>query len=166
MESLSLDLGCGRASQEHWGLDRLPYAGVSVVGDVERLPLLSDSLRKVRFCHVLEHVDLVGALREAWRVLQPGGRALVRVPYFSSVASWADPTHRRGYAYRTWGYFERGEYDLPRFRVVHCRLHFKPYGQYLFLDVLINLAPAFFERHLCYWVGGCHEVSVELEKPP
>lgn len=159
-----LDVGCGPRKQDRWGLDVLVYDGVDVVASAEYLPLLAGRVDQLRYWHVLEHVDLVKALHEAGRVLRPGGRVLIRVPHFSSVAAWADPTHRRGYALRTWDYFKRGEYDLPQFRVCRSRLHFKPLGHYPLLDWLINLQPLFFERHLCYWVGGCHEVSVEMEK--
>lgn len=164
-EYACFDIGCGPAKQDRWGMDRLPYPGVSVVADAEHLPLLAGSVSRLRYWHVLEHIDLVLALREARRVLRPGGRVLIRVPHFSSVAAWADPTHRRGYALRTWDYFAEGKYDLPRFRIRRRRLHYKPMARYRVLDWLINLLPALFERHLCYWVGGCHEVSVELEKP-
>lgn len=159
-----IDVGCGPGKVGSFGLDRLRYSGVNVVADAEALPLRAGSAASLRYCHVLEHVDMVRALREAWRVLRLGGTVEIRVPHFSSVASWADPTHRRGYALRTWAYFERGEYGLPKFRVRRCRLHFKPMGQYPLLDWLVNLWPLFFERHLCYWFGGCHEVSVEMEK--
>lgn len=159
-----IDVGCGPRKVGAIGIDRLRYPGVDVVADAEALPLLDGSVDHLRYCHVLEHVNMAMALREAWRALRPRGGVEIRVPHFSSVAAWADPTHRRGYALRTWDYFERGEYDLPQFRVCRSRLHFKPLGHYPLLDWLINLQPLFFERHLCYWVGGCHEVSVEMEK--
>jgi ubiquinone/menaquinone biosynthesis C-methylase UbiE len=62
---------------------RLP--GRLAIADATRLPLLSASVNAVQFVWVLHHVaDIPSALREAARVVRPGGRVL-------AVAGVADP---------------------------------------------------------------------------
>jgi SAM-dependent methyltransferase len=62
---------------------RLP--GRLAIADATRLPLLSASVNAVQFVWVLHHVgDIPAALREAARVVRPGGRVL-------AVAGVADP---------------------------------------------------------------------------
>ena len=53
-----------------------------LAGDVYRLPFLSQSFDAIVLSEVVEHLeDVAAALREAHRVLRPGGRVLVSVPY-------------------------------------------------------------------------------------
>ena len=52
-----------------------------LIGDTTRLPLLSDSYDLVTLVDVIEHIDADDeALSEAFRVVVPGGYALVSVP--------------------------------------------------------------------------------------
>lgn len=53
--------------------------------DVVGMPFLDDSFRTVLMRDVLEHVDDAAALREAFRVLKPGGHLLVTVPAWPSL---------------------------------------------------------------------------------
>src|SRR6185369_16042204 len=86
-----------------------------VCGDATRLPLASASVDAVTLFDVLEHIDDDGsALREALRVLRPGGALLIsapnerwRFPYYrlmrglcpSDAAIMAEWGHvRRGYS--------------------------------------------------------------------
>lgn len=98
----ALDLGCGDGSlsaalrRDGWAavaMDLSPELAASarsataapvVVGDALRLPLTTGRLAAVATAFVLPHLDdLAGALDEARRVLQPGGRLV--------VAGWAPP---------------------------------------------------------------------------
>jgi ubiquinone/menaquinone biosynthesis C-methylase UbiE len=63
-------------------LDICPNSGLSVVGDIQNLPLKSESVDGV-ICHsVLEHVfEPQIAVREIYRVLKPGGLGFFHVPF-------------------------------------------------------------------------------------
>ncbi len=97
-----LDAGCGLARwviflRQHgyrvFGVDRARAAisaaaangarGWVFVGDTNRLPIADGALGGVISLGVVEHEEAgpVPALRELWRVLRPGGVALVAVPY-------------------------------------------------------------------------------------
>ncbi len=73
----------------------------------EALPYPDDSFDMVLLHEVLEHVsDDRAALREAWRVLVPGGRVVVFVP-------------NRGYLFETHGVFWRGRYHFGNIPLVN-----------------------------------------------
>lgn len=93
-----LNLGSGfRASPEGFvALDRESYPGVGIVGDLTDLPIRSDSTDGILCEMVLEHVpDAQAALREFHRVLKPGGRVYLAVPFL-----W--PYHASPHDYWRW----------------------------------------------------------------
>jgi len=102
-----LDVGCGSgwlagccrtAGARVWAMDiapgglaaaqrRFPQAGFFQVGDAYYLPFTSGVFDAVVLSEVLEHLeDIDRALGEAERVLRPGGRVLVSVPYRERIA--------------------------------------------------------------------------------
>jgi SAM-dependent methyltransferase len=80
-------------------LDATPGEGVGVVGFADRLPFASRTFDTVLATEVLEHVENVErAASELFRVLQPGGHALITVPYLY-------PTHEAPYDFRRFTHF-------------------------------------------------------------
>jgi SAM-dependent methyltransferase len=72
-------------------------------------PLPDSSFDLIVCVHVLEHVDrLVEAIGELHRLLKPGGRLFVEVPYFTSAHFFSDPTHRHAFTTRSFDYFVEG----------------------------------------------------------
>jgi SAM-dependent methyltransferase len=112
-----LDVGCGTGANllmlsefgEAEGVDISPQAitfcqarGLSNVrlGAAEALPYDDDQFDLVTALDVVEHLDDdVGALREMWRVIRPGGRLLLFVPAFMFLWGLQDEVsnHRRRY---------------------------------------------------------------------
>ncbi|MBT8077992.1 MAG: methyltransferase domain-containing protein [Gammaproteobacteria bacterium] len=79
---------------EYIGID-LVAAGPQVTtrGDMASLPLQSDSVDAALCIHVLEHVhDDRGAIAELYRVLKPGGNAIVSVPIRLDQPTLEDPS--------------------------------------------------------------------------
>ncbi len=86
------------------GARTLPDLAVSVA---EALPFPDASFNIVLFHEVLEHVlDDQQAVREAWRVLVPGGRAVIFVP-------------NRLYPFETHGIYWRGEYHFGNIPLIN-----------------------------------------------
>jgi SAM-dependent methyltransferase len=76
------------AGADYVTLDASPSPIVSVVGDVTALPFSPDSFDLVVCSHVLEHVvDDATALREFFRVLRPGGSAVLPHPVHDDRAT-------------------------------------------------------------------------------
>jgi SAM-dependent methyltransferase len=111
-----LDVGCGgawlgRHFSDYTGIDSSPEAvedavarGLSVVhGDVsEALPFPDESFDAVVMKDLLEHVpDPVRTVREARRVLRPGGTAFASSPDAQRWV-WDDYTHRRPFTRRAY----------------------------------------------------------------
>lgn len=95
-----LDIGCGtghltgelmRRGYDAWGVDfsegMVQYAREHYdesrfqMGDIERIPFLDNSFDGVMCLGVMEYLSYdETALREIWRVLKPGGRAVITTP--------------------------------------------------------------------------------------
>lgn len=94
-----LDLGCGSRPFEaffngrvrHWiGADfpstGHPHAQPDVIADGMKLPLADQAFDTVLCTQVLEHVpEPVELLREAWRVLRPGGYLVLTAPQYNAL---------------------------------------------------------------------------------
>lgn len=100
---VKLEIGCG-AKRPHRadfiGLDRFPLPGVDIVCnlDTEGIPLPDDHCDLVYASHSLEHVrDLLGCLREIWRVSKPGAQLCIVAPYYSNTLNFANPYHRQNF---------------------------------------------------------------------
>lgn len=66
---------------EYTAVDLEPGPHVTMIGDMTRLEVPNGSFDAVLCVHVLEHVpDDRAAIAEMWRVLAPGGWAVVNVP--------------------------------------------------------------------------------------
>ncbi|MEM3086795.1 MAG: class I SAM-dependent methyltransferase [Halobacteria archaeon] len=84
-----LDIGCsykqrGEVSSFYLSLDLSRQRGPMVVGDCHHLPVRDGSVDVVFMFSLLEHVpDPPRAVREARRVLRPGGRLHVTVPFLN-----------------------------------------------------------------------------------
>jgi SAM-dependent methyltransferase len=108
----ALDVGCGgRKLPGSAGMDILALPGVDIVHDVDVTPwpIKDGSYDLVFLNHALEHVkDVVKTMDEIHRVLKPGGRAVIQVPYFRSIDAYTDPTHKHFFTSRSLDYFIAG----------------------------------------------------------
>lgn len=108
----ALDLGCGgHKLPGARGIDSLALTGVDVVHDLSILPwpFADASVDLVFANHFLEHADdVVKTLAEIHRILAPGGRLILQVPYFRSIDAITDPTHTHFFAARSLEYFTLG----------------------------------------------------------
>lgn len=94
-----LRVNIGSASQRFdvpmVSLDLLAAEGVDVRGDVHTLPFREESVDTVVCTGVLEHVrDPARAVRELRRIMKPGARLFVEVPFMQTVHASPDDYSR------------------------------------------------------------------------
>lgn len=124
-----LNVGCGRDVRAGWvNLDVAPLDGVDVVHDLSRLPwpFADDAFERIEMINVLEHLsDTIGTMQELHRISRPGGRVVIRVPYWNSPDAGTDPTHKASFTQHSFDYFDpttfhgkdRSYYSTARFRI-------------------------------------------------
>lgn len=124
-----LNVGCGlRPLKNAINLDLFPLPGVDVIRDVqERLPFADAVFDKVIAEDVIEHVrDPIRVVQELGRVLVTGGTLWIRGPdgRYPEIV-WADLTHKRAFAPRTFDGFDPETHDGRLYGYYHGAIKFK-----------------------------------------
>jgi SAM-dependent methyltransferase len=174
-----LHLGCGHVIKTGWvNLDSAPLPGVDVVHDIEKFPwpFADESFDHIGAFQVLEHVEYIPVVREAHRILRPGGTFEIAVPHFTSRNNWADPTHKKAFSIRTFEFFVGGSrynrdyyFDFAFRRIGGQRLAFEKrwlFYNYL-VEPLVNLHPkvaVLYEATFLRSLFPAESMSVVLEK--
>lgn len=138
-----LNLGCGHDIRPDWvNHDVAPLPGVDVVHDLEEYPwpFPDDAFREIEMINVLEHLsDTSRAMEELHRISAPGGRVLIRVPYWNSPDYISDPTHKARFNEHTFEFFdpatkhgkERSYYSSARFTYERLFFYVRILGRYI-----------------------------------
>jgi SAM-dependent methyltransferase len=99
---IKLDLACGRRKAPgHVGVDISRDTDADVVWDLRITPwpwldFIGEPVEPVRCAHFVEHLngtERMAFFDELWRILAPGGKAVIITPYWSSWRAVSDPTH-------------------------------------------------------------------------
>lgn len=117
-----LIVGCGlrprkgSAVDSYVNLDKYPLSGVDIIHDLDcpiPLPFPDGMFDRVEAEDVLEHVtDIVTVVNELGRVLKIGGILWIRGPDCRyPEQGWADPTHKRLFAPRSFDGWDRTTHD-------------------------------------------------------
>ena len=99
---LKLDLGCGPNKKAGFlGVDQYPFPNIDFqvnLGDRNTpWPWPNNSVEEVHCSHFLEHLtqdERVHFMNELFRVLTPGGKALLITPHWASNRAYGDITHK------------------------------------------------------------------------
>ena len=169
-----LDVGCGiNKYPGAIGLDRNPNTRADVLADLDRFPFpfADRSFSQIRAIHVIEHVsDIIGMMEEFYRLLAPGGRAVIVTPHYTDFSSFCDPTHRwhlNSFSLRYFGPDHAGYayYSSARFREISTHVKLLSLWRYLGFELLVNGSRRFrkfWEFYLCYLIRG-KVIEWELE---
>ncbi len=160
-----LNLGCGDVIKPGYvNLDIAKLEGVDVVHDLNRFPypFKAGTFDEVLADAILEHVDdFIAVMRELHRICKPGAIIRAGVPYWNSTLLWADPTHKRGFTFDTFTYFEQHAW---RDRSYYFDFHFKVRKQRLTGTAVGRFLPEFLRRKLAFFLCNIGEsINVELE---
>lgn len=117
-----LDLACGNSKREGFkGIDIVQTESTDYVFDLTKYPwpIETESVEEIHCSHYVEHIPhdvnnpndtrdgLIQFMDELYRILKPGGKATIIVPYLTSVRAFQDPTHRRFICKETFQYFNK-----------------------------------------------------------
>lgn len=107
---MKVDLGCGPYKKAGYiGVDLVAIQGVDEVVDLEKgvLPFTSGTIEEINATNVLEHIsNLVALMNDCYRVLVPGGKFFIEVPYYLSPTAIKDPTHVRFFNLESFDHFD------------------------------------------------------------
>ncbi len=156
-----LNLGCGNHQLPNAvGCDIDPNAAaVNVVCDLNRVPYpFRDNQFALVVCQdILEHLDdIPAAMAELHRILQPNGVVRIRVPHYTSMDAYGDPTHRRFLSTRSFDFCTEGETAPPGlrssalFRRVKREIAFYRIYRILGVAALANRFPRRWEGHAAF----------------
>lgn len=105
--------------------------------------------------NVLEHLDNpMQVMEELHRLLKPGGKIKVIVPYFRSRWAFIDPTHKTFYTVDSFAYFDQNhpissqyDYTDTRFKVIKRVFNEEISSPNIFKKALIKLANKYPNRY-------------------
>lgn len=104
-----LNAGCGNNILPGYvNLDVDKVDGVDVVHDLTRYPypFQDEYFDYILMDNVIEHLDdTVGVMAELHRILRPGGRLVLKFPYYLHPNAWLDPTHKKCLTEVTFNFF-------------------------------------------------------------
>lgn len=145
----TLNLGAGKLDirNDCVNLDFTNYEGIDMVHDLNKLPLPfeDEEFNEIMAYSILEHVSYVPLMEELRRILKPSGLIKIKVPHFTYVEAYADPTHINRFSYLTFFYFTKElkrDYPFSKFSKFGGKITFQkrivfPWN-YL-LEFLVNL---------------------------
>ena len=175
-----LDLGCGNnkyksnGKNEVIGLDIVEVPGVNIIHDLNETPYPFDDnyFHIIIVNHVLEHIqNFFAMMGEIYRILKPNGILRVRVPHFSSINAYADPTHVRFFALKTFKYLSENHklsyyYNTKKkinFKIISIKFNPENTTFNKMVISLANLHPHFYERYISRFISSI-EMEVILQK--
>ena len=155
-----LNLGCGRKRREAClNVDRAAQVAPDLVWDLDQFPYpLPDShFSRIFAGDVVEHLaDIPAFMREAHRLLAPGGLLEITTPHFSCANSYTDPTHRHHLGYFSFDYFTRGHeleyYADATFEIVGRQIVFHQTLLSRIFSHLANRYPDTYEQRFAWIV--------------
>lgn len=114
---IKLNLGSGPTKMEGFlSVDRIKFPEVDIVADLtKKWPWEDSSVEEVYSSHTIEHftaMERVHFVNELYRVLIPGGKAVLVAPHWASCRAYGDPTHQWPPISEFWFYYLSKEWRL------------------------------------------------------
>lgn len=160
-----LDLGCGKSKYPgSIGVDISDKTDADIIHDlnVYPYPFEEDVFDSIICDNVLEHLnDVIKTMDEIWRISKNGARIKINVPYFRSVYSSIDPTHKHFFTYNSFYYFDEKhlfnelyKYSDSKFEVEKVLFDESISSNtfHRFVKFFANKNPQFYEIHISHLI--------------
>jgi len=127
---MKLNLGAGNDIRDGFiNHDIVNLQNIDIVFDLNERPWPIESNKCIEIIayDVIEHLDdFIKTMEEIYRITKKGGTISLTVPYWNSVATYIDPTHKKGFHEDTFKFFdpnshyckERSYYTKARFKII------------------------------------------------
>ena len=123
-----LDLGCGKSKRVgSIGVDFNARVNPDIVHDLNKFPypFENDFFDEIYLDNCLEHLnEVIAVIEELFRILKPGGKVKIIVPYFRSLWAFGDITHKNFFTVRSLDIFnvnsdiaKKYDYSKVRFTI-------------------------------------------------
>jgi len=142
---VNVDFNRSVKADKYLDLNELPY------------PFESNSFSEILMIRILEHLnnpDLV--MKEIYRIAKPKAIIKIRVPHFSSIHTWADIEHKRGYSILTFIHQNLSD----KFKVINQYIEL-PTRSFL-MKPIAKFFPILYEKCFAY-VFTATDLVIELE---
>lgn len=157
---LKLDFGCGKNPREGFtGVDNIDFGQKFIVDLTQPWPWKDASVEEAHASHFIEHLTAqqrVHFVNELYRVLTPGGKCQIIVPYWASGRAYGDMTHQWPPVAEMWFYYllrawRLGDDNTPG-NAPHCDIKYNPLGYTCDFDAAWghNLHPLVAQRNQEY----------------
>ena len=171
-----IDAGCGPNPKAGYiGVDTQQYGKKDIIQfnleDIpeKKLPFYDNSISEVWCSHTLEHVDNpMQVIEEFHRVLIPGGKLIIKVPYFAHHTANV-PIHKNYWSFRSQMFFDGAYFEThskwKNLEVSHT-WGSSSIGDIINLpfELLIKLVGSgLYERFFCY-IRPIFEIKFEMRK--
>ena len=161
---MKLNLGCGQNALDGYiNVDREFASNADYKWNLEEVPWpwVDSSASEILMSHSLEHIGqsttiFLRVMKELYRILEPNGKLILRVPHHHNDSFWNDPTHVRPITPEMMQLFSRRNCDD------YARNKWPNTPLALYLDVNFELLDTDF-RLMPYW--GRKYRDGELTKP-
>ncbi len=178
-----LNLGCGddiKKSSERctWlNVDSFKVEGVDKIVDLNKFPypFKDSSFDRIVCFGVLEYLDdVISPMKEIHRMLKPGGKAIIQVPYFNGPFGFQDILNKHFFTYRSFKVFEKksNPHHNDRFKMLgfgfsKVKVNFV-FGKKLavwnyIIEPIANMFPSFYE-HTPFKMFPAEHLMIEMRK--
>lgn len=179
-----LNIGAGEFDRglnnrrDYLNVDIVKTKGIHKVVDLNKFPypFEDNHFEEILAIEVLDHLDdIMKVMQEMHRILKPGGKIIISVPYFTSNKAWIHPQHKRAFSYETFDFFvvdkmakmeDERTFKQMKFSKIKKKL-ILPKGlhfyNYLF-EPIVNAIPYLWENTILRDIFRADGVYVELTK--
>jgi predicted SAM-dependent methyltransferase len=170
LKANKLNIGCGRdIKNDYLNLDSVKLPGVDVVHNLDKYPwpFKNNRFEEIKAFMILEHLEKwTRAMEEIHRITKNGAVTRITVPFFPSMYSVIDPTHKNFYTYGTFDYFEKKHglnyYFKCNFKIKKKYIRFSWNPVLNLFSIPINWFPIFYSRYFSF-IFPSNELYIELE---
>jgi SAM-dependent methyltransferase len=170
--SNKLNIGCGSDIRAGYvNLDAASLPGVDIVHDLNEFPypFEDNTFAEILAINVLEHLpDTVTVMEELYRIASNKCIIHIRVPYWNSYITYADPTHIKGFHPMQFEFFDptkdacknRPYYSQARFRTIRLDYFIWLKGWRLIRNRQAKRLLEMLSSHLCNII---HHIDITME---